>query len=101
MEKLGDVSHDGLVVGFGDVDVFGVEETGDAQLGVGRVEGGLEPHVVAGVAVGVGVDGVRLNAVDDGDERCSVPPARTEIVHLHPGRPEFNVQLPILYFQFA
>ena len=88
VKKLGDVSHDGFIIGLGDVDILGVEEAGDSQFGLCGVEGGLQSHVVGGVAVGVGVDGVRLDAVDDGDERRSVPPTRTEIIHLHSGRPK-------------
>jgi len=88
VEKLGDVGHDGFIIRFRDVDVLRVEKAGDTQVGLGSMEGSLQPHMIGGVAVGVSIDSVWLDAVDDGDERRSIPPARAEIIHLNSGRPK-------------
>lgn len=46
MQELGDVSHDGLLIGGLDVHILRIQKPGDSKLDLGDVEGGLQPRGV-------------------------------------------------------
>lgn len=74
MQELGYVCHDGPLIWFLHVNILRIQQPGDAQLALRHVEGVFQALPVRLPLHLRQVDQVRLDGVDDRQERDTVPP---------------------------